>query len=412
MAILIRPGKRFRKARAGNGAEILKKLEDYLKTASSEPVELLCGFWKDQSNAITYQELRQAVLDGELDEKTADEWMQDYSLLVQGKLNGMWQNAIIAGSTSQPIIQALADMDYIFSTKQVLGWIQERGAELVTQCTDTQKEAIKVFLERTVRERHSVDELAKMIRPCIGLTKPQAQANLKYYENMVKTLREQHPRMKAESIQKKARTAAMKYAERQHRQRADNIAQTEMAYAYNKGADESVRQAQEQKLIGEVIKRWSTSGDDMVCSLCSSLEGVTDIPDFICDFSVFYFGNSFSEALRTLLNIIYHAFQLRCIRFTSCGFCNRRNQAFPDIRFLLCTLIMWRLHTVLALKQSDVCLWIGSIVHKINFCDFEVFQFCCHRSAPFLKILYNARKAPSRMPPCITAIIFHQNIFS
>ena len=61
MAILIRPGKRFKKARAGNGAEILKKLEDYLKSASTEPVELLCGFWKDQSNAITYQELRQAV---------------------------------------------------------------------------------------------------------------------------------------------------------------------------------------------------------------------------------------------------------------------------------------------------------------------------------------------------------------
>ena len=49
MAILIRPGKRFRKARAGNGAKILKKLEDYLKSASTEPVELLCGFWKDQS---------------------------------------------------------------------------------------------------------------------------------------------------------------------------------------------------------------------------------------------------------------------------------------------------------------------------------------------------------------------------
>ena len=62
MAILIRPGKRFRKARAGNGAEILKKLEDYLKSASTEPVELLCGFWKDQSNAITYQELRQALM--------------------------------------------------------------------------------------------------------------------------------------------------------------------------------------------------------------------------------------------------------------------------------------------------------------------------------------------------------------
>ena len=216
MAILIRPGKRFRKARAGNGAEILKKLEDYLKTASSEPVELLCGFWKDQSNAITYQELRQAVLDGELDEKTADEWMQDYSLLVQGKLNGMWQNAIIAGSTSQPIIQALADMDYIFSTKQVLGWIQERGAELVTQCTDTQKEAIKVFLERTVRERHSVDELAKMIRPCIGLTKAagagKSQILRKYGQNFERTASEdesrKHPEESQDSRNEVCRTSA------------------------------------------------------------------------------------------------------------------------------------------------------------------------------------------------------------
>lgn len=130
MAILIRPGKRFRKARAGNGAEILKKLEDYLKTASSEPVELLCGFWKDQSNAITYQELRQAVLDGELDEKTADEWMQDYSLLVQGKLNGMWQNAIIAGSTSQPIIRLLQIWIIFFQRSRFLDGYRKEGPSL------------------------------------------------------------------------------------------------------------------------------------------------------------------------------------------------------------------------------------------------------------------------------------------
>ena len=38
----------------------------------------------------------------------------------------------------------------------------------------------------------------------------------------------------------------MKYAERQHRQRADNIAQTEMAYAYNKGAAERAENSNER----------------------------------------------------------------------------------------------------------------------------------------------------------------------
>ena len=52
------------------------------------------------------------------------------------------------------------------------------------------------------------------------------------------------------------------------------IAQTERAFAYNRGADEGVRQAQEQGLLGIVKKRWSTSGDDGVCSICSSLDGV------------------------------------------------------------------------------------------------------------------------------------------
>ena len=57
-------------------------------------------------------------------------------------------------------------------------------------------------------------------------------------------LKEQHPKMKPESVRNKARDAAIKYAERQHRQRAFDIAQTEMAFAYNRGADEGIRQAQ------------------------------------------------------------------------------------------------------------------------------------------------------------------------
>lgn len=137
-----------------------------------------------------------------------------------------------------------------------------------------QKKAISALLSKKMRDAHTVDELARMIRPCIGLTEGQAKANARYYDSIVANLRKEHPRMKTENIRRKARDAAQKYAERQHRERAMTIAQTESAFAYNRGADEGVRQAQEQKLLGVVKKRWSTSGDDAVCEVCASLEGM------------------------------------------------------------------------------------------------------------------------------------------
>lgn len=135
-----------------------------------------------------------------------------------------------------------------------------------------------------MRESHTVDELARLIRPCIGLTEGQAKANARYYDSIVANLRKEHPRMKIESIRNKARDAALKYAERQHRERAFTIAQTESAFAYNRGADEGIRQAQAEGYLGIVKKRWSTSGDNSVCEICASLEGMEIDMDAEFDF--------------------------------------------------------------------------------------------------------------------------------
>lgn len=54
-----------KKSKAGKDA--LKKLNDYLNSASSEPMYFLHNFWKAQSNAITYKELREAIMNGYLD---------------------------------------------------------------------------------------------------------------------------------------------------------------------------------------------------------------------------------------------------------------------------------------------------------------------------------------------------------
>lgn len=268
---LIQP-KRVKKIKSHDAQEVLDRLEAFLNSNLEEPVRVLCGFWQDQSSAISYQELRQAVLDGALSEQTMREWQHDYSVLVKNSLAPMWKAAMMAGPSGQPVFDG-KNFELNMQTPGVLNWINERGAEFVTASTVEQREAIAALLEKKIRDEHTVDELAKMIRPCIGLTDGQAKANVKFYDNIVKTLTEEHPRMSKESIRKKALDASTKYAERQHRQRALTIAHTESAFAYNRGADQGVRQAMDTGLLGLCVKVWSTSGDENVCATCNSLEG-------------------------------------------------------------------------------------------------------------------------------------------
>ena len=245
-----RSAKCLKKSRSRNAQEVLEQLKGYLEGAMKEPVRMLCGFWKDQQDVISYQELREAVKEGELNEETYRQWSQDYSVLVTKHLKPVWEDAIRAGAMSPPVVRGLP-FDFQLQTSGIMNWIKDRGAAFVTAASDEQKHAIQALLAKKMVEGHTVDELAKYIRPCIGLTEAQARANRRYYDHMVKTLKEDHPRMQQETVEKKAREAAAKYAERQHRQRAMTIAQTESAFAYNRGADEGVRQAQAQNLLGK-----------------------------------------------------------------------------------------------------------------------------------------------------------------
>ena len=273
MAIMIRPPSRVKKRKSQSAEEALQRLQGFLDNNSDGPVKFLCGFWEDQQNAISYQEIREAVKTGAMTEAVFRDWSHDYSVLVQSKLKPMWEKAMETASMMEPVLQEKA---FQFNTQApgVLHWISKRGADFVTSSTMEQRKAIQSLLAHKVTQQYTVDELAKYIRPCIGLTEGQAKANQKYYDTIVSTLTKDHPRMKKESIEKKAREAAAKYAEKQHRYRAMTIAQTELAFAYNRGEYESILQAQAQGILGKVKKHWNTSGDDQVCDICRGLDGV------------------------------------------------------------------------------------------------------------------------------------------
>lgn len=245
-------------------ARVLRLLRSFLDANEPGLVRFLVRIWNDQGKAITYKELREAILAGDIDPQWMDDWMQDYSRFVKKYLQPSWEKAIAA---------AVEELERRYPTwyfdpmgDGVRSWAATHAAEFVTNVTTTQIEGIRAVVQRAaVLEDMSVDELARAIRPTVGLTKQQATANMNYYTTM---------REKGLS-EKQALDKAQRYAAKQHRYRGYNIARTELATAYNTGAYEGTKQAQAAGLIGEVEKVWCTADDERVCPICGAIEGKT-----------------------------------------------------------------------------------------------------------------------------------------
>ena len=89
----------------------------------------------------------------------------------------MWLEAIIVGQLSSAILNEAKEQGFEFDATDVgiRNWIKDRGSEFVTNAVQEQKKAIQRLAMKAVREEMSPGELARVIRPCIGLTERQAQ---------------------------------------------------------------------------------------------------------------------------------------------------------------------------------------------------------------------------------------------
>lgn len=258
--------RKAKKSKAGKDA--LTKLNDYLNANTAEPMYWLQNMFTNQQNAITYKELREAIQHGYLDEKTLQAWQQDYANFVNTHLAPTWQQAAQAGAAAHAkewIFDAMGD--------GITDWVKDRGAAWVTSISDDSRQAIQALIGTGMSGQYTVDELSRAIRPLIGLTKPQAEANLRYYTQVRDGLLANNPNMKKATAEKAAKDAAMKYAARQHRYRAYTIATTEMSFAYNFGYTEYIRQAQAAGYMGDGYLVVDVAGDDDVCPACSSMDG-------------------------------------------------------------------------------------------------------------------------------------------
>lgn len=202
---------------------ILDALDAYLEGNIDEPMRWLVRFWQDQAAVMLYRDLREIVV-GEADpESLFDIWFQDYSKALSEKMTPTWEKAFLEGWKNNSIFYGAEDV--ISSESWVRSWITDHTGELITNCCNEQVNAVRYLIAEAESLNMSSAETARYIRPTIGLTERQAAANLKYYNSIKEKLTTDHPRMKPESIEQKARAAASKYAGKQQRYRAETDCQ-------------------------------------------------------------------------------------------------------------------------------------------------------------------------------------------
>lgn len=247
----------------------LKALRAFLDANEPRLVLFLVTFWNNQERAITYKELREAILAGDIDPEWLEQWQQDYSVFVTTYLQPLWLAAIdSAANDLQEWLKANNRTDVMDWFDPVADgikeWVSQRAAEFVTNSSQEQMDAIRAVVQRAaVMEDMTVDKLARAIRPMVGLTKQQAVANMNYYQTLLKN----------GISETKARDLSIRYAARQHRYRGYNIARTELSFSFNKGADDGARQAQEYGVLGDLEKVWDAAEDERTCPICGALDG-------------------------------------------------------------------------------------------------------------------------------------------
>lgn len=259
----------FKKARSPT--QTLNDLDAYLKAVGTEPIKLLAREVQSWSE-FSYDELADLIADGRLDDYL--DWQARYSALIAGTLAPLWSDAITAASR-----KATAGKVVLFdSNDYVRAWLETHGGELITQLSRESQKAVAMVIMLGQSQRMAPRDIAKQVRPLIGLTQNQATANLNYREKVYNQLRENG--MSEAKARARADKAAIRYAGKQHRFRAETIVHTELAFAYNRGAHMGVSQGIAEGLMGRCAMKWSTAGTNRVCSRCLALKdtivGYTD----------------------------------------------------------------------------------------------------------------------------------------
>lgn len=242
----------------------LRQLYSFIDINEPRLARFLNNMWREQTKAITYKQIREAILSGDLTPAMVESWQQSYSRFVAEHMLPKWEEAFKASAVE--LKNKYPQFAFDGTAEAVRQWNMDNAARFVTNCTTEQINGLRAAIRQATElceNGMNVDDLSRVIRPMVGLTDRQTRANLNYYQKLLDN----------GVKEKKAQEMAIKYSAKQHRYRAQMIARTELAFSYNQGQFLAVKQAQEQNLMGKCKKVWVTADTERTCTSCNALDG-------------------------------------------------------------------------------------------------------------------------------------------
>jgi SPP1 gp7 family putative phage head morphogenesis protein len=141
---------------------------------------------------------------------------------------------------------------------------KQSAAKLITHVTAETRAAVRELVTRAFRDGVPPRDLAKQIKPLVGLTRQQAKAVERHRADL----------QRAGFSNQAAQAKAARYADKLRRLRAMTIARTEVIRASTEGQLASWRQAVGQGLLSARSEKvWITTQDDRLCPYCRPMDG-------------------------------------------------------------------------------------------------------------------------------------------
>ena len=158
----------------------------------------------------------------------------------------------------------MARIEYIFDGKneEAQRAAEELAARLIKQISKETERNVRLLIARAIREGIPPDQVAKLIRDMIGLTKKQGEAAWRFRQAL------EAQGLTGDAVEKKV----LKFTNKLIRRRAENISRTEILSALNRGQELALRQAQKQGLLtkGATKVVILTAG---ACPICLGVAG-------------------------------------------------------------------------------------------------------------------------------------------
>jgi hypothetical protein len=249
-----------------SGAEALTQTRRFLN--ANEPKIAKAGrrLWRTQAVMISRDDAQRMTLTAQMPDAILSVWERMNEEYVQETVIPKYLDAF--DTTEQDISRRLKKIigKAGLPTRAIIqSWVNTHSGNLITRLNKDMHAVINALLqEHVVRTPMSPFQLAKVIRPHIGLTEQWSRAVSRTYQSFIDQ----------GATVEQALAAAEKQAIRLHGVRAMNIARMELANAYGEGQWQSLVDAQNAGIVTDrIVKTWATADDERTCEECAGLDG-------------------------------------------------------------------------------------------------------------------------------------------